>query len=108
MHSLSMALRADMEGAPRRRSGEGVRRAANRLRSHSKIATAGEREARGGPCYTRPSDEDAIYQSRLKLKRGRGGWEDHRMCLAAHLICAAVENALARRCIRLATVNETT
>ncbi len=44
-----------MEGALRRRSGEGMRRAAIRLRSHGKIVPQESAKARGGAVlYTAP------------------------------------------------------
>ena len=61
------------EKGPTPKAWEVSARAALRLVSHSKIAAAGEREARGGSCYTQPLDEHAIWQSETRRKGGSWG-----------------------------------
>ena len=69
-----LALRADARRDPPRAQygGEASARAADGLRSQSKIAAQESPQAWGAYCV-RPPDEHAIWQSEMSLKRGRWG-----------------------------------
>ena len=69
--SGNLVLRHDMEGAPRRRSGEGMLDAAVRLRLHSKIIP--QESGAAGLGRTRPDSEDMIWQSKMRRKGASGG-----------------------------------